>query len=103
MKLEKMTIADVLQLPQYRTQLNAILDELRILRYKEKRAGATAAHPIDKLIDSELWNVKKFIPMFEAVMSRTLDTSASVRRIILQIGLEAFNKTMTKLVKPGTR
>ena len=96
-----MSIADVLKTPEFFKELSKLFGTLSGLRDKARRqtGGALKAHPIDKLIDEGVWEVGKFSVLYAQVLDKVDKThSSTVRAFIRDVGNEAFNKTMAKLI-----
>ena len=97
-----MSIADVLKTPEFFKELSKLLGTLSGSRDKARRqaGGALKAHPIDKLIDEGVWEAGKFSVLYAQVLDKVDKThSSTVRAFIRDVGNEAFNKTMAKLIK----
>lgn len=104
-KVEDLTIADVLQMPLYVSNLQNLLDSLkksrseaRIKAHDERKQ--LCAHPIDKLSKTDIWQSGNFVIAYANVMDKKLQGySANERKFIRDVGTEAFNITMKALIE----
>lgn len=101
MKVKKMTIADVLKTPAFFDNLKVVISDLENTR---RKAGMMAdaplkRHPIDRLQEKGVFEPGKMTVLYASAMDKKLQGySSSERTFILQVGGEAFNKTMKQLI-----
>lgn len=96
-----MTIADVLKTPEYYNNLEVVISDLKNTRKKaEMSANAPLKrHPIDHLQERGVFEPGQMAVLYATAMDKKLQGySSSERQFILQVGGEAFNKTMKQLV-----
>lgn len=84
---------------------NAASEIRKVMASREAAAGRLRpgerlnAHPIDKLNNKGYLNAGNFIVTFARILNKTETTlSSTERKFILLIGMQAFNKTMRKLI-----
>lgn len=104
MKVKELKIEDVLKMELYEKTLKSIVDELQNIRKKARekafRNGDTIiAHPIDRLIEWDVWNVHSLIAEYKDALNKCSARPKAVRDFILDVCTEAFNKTMAKLIE----
>lgn len=96
-----MTIADVLKTPEYYNNLKVVISDLENTR---KKAGMIAdaplkRHPIDRLQEKGVFDPGQMAVLYANAMDKKLHGySSSERQFILQVGGEAFNKTMKQFI-----
>ena len=101
MKVKKMTIADVLKTPAFFDNLKVVISDLENTR---RKAGMMAdaplkRHPIDRLQEKGVFEPGEMTVLYASAMDKKLQGySSSERTFILQVGGEAFNKTMKQLI-----
>lgn len=98
-ELKKMTVADVLKTPEYTDNLQKLLDLLWESRQKARfKAHAhnqeLKTHPIDRLHEDGIWNVKEFIYEYMAVIDKESQYSAAARDYIREVGTSAYINTL---------
>lgn len=102
MEIKKMTIADVLKTPAFYNNLKVVISDLENTR---RKAGMMAdaplkRHPIDRLQERGVFEAGQMAVLYATAMDKKLrGYSSSERNFILQVGNEAFNKTMKQLVE----
>lgn len=102
MEIKKMTIADVLKTPAFYNNLKVVISDLENTR---RKAGMIAdaplkRHPIDRLQERGVFEPGQMAVLYATAMDNKLQGySSSERNFILQVGNEAFNKTMKQLVE----
>lgn len=103
-KVEEMSIEDVVRTPEFFNVLTDILNGLLRLRGEarisaEKVGASLKSHPIDKLVNGEMYSTGRFKQVYMECINKTNRTySATVRNFIISVGNEAFYKTMVKLL-----
>lgn len=101
MEVKEMTIADVLKTPAFYNNLKVVISDLENTR---RKAGMMAdaplkRHPIDRLQERGVFEPGQMTVLYENAMDKKLQGySSSERKFILEVGGEAFNKTMKQFV-----
>lgn len=101
MEVKEMTIADVLKTPAFYNNLKVVIPDLENTR---RKAGMMAdaplkRHPIDRLQERGVFELGQMTVLYANAMDKKLQGySSSERKFILEVGGEAFNKTMKKLI-----
>lgn len=101
MEVKDMTISDVLKTPEFYNNLNMVISDLQIIRRKaEKSANAPLKrHPIDRLQEKGVFEPGQMTVLYASAMDKKLQGySSSERTFILNVGGEAFNKTMKQFI-----
>lgn len=96
-----MTIADVLKTPAFYNNLKVVISDLENTRRKaEMMADAPLKrHPIDRLQGKGVFEPGQMTVLYVSAMDKKLQGySSSERTFILNVGGEAFNKTMKQFV-----
>lgn len=102
MEVKEMTIADMLKTPAFYNNLKVVISDLENIR---RKAGMMAdaplkRHPIDRLQERGVFEPGQMAVLYATAMDKKLQGySSSERQFILQVGGEAFNKTMKQLIK----
>lgn len=101
MKVEEMTISDVLKTPEFYNNLKVVISDLKNIR---RNAGISAnaplkRHPIDRLQEKGVFEPGQMTVLYALAMDKKLQGySSNERKFILEVGGEAFNITMKQLV-----
>lgn len=101
MEVKDMTISDVLKTPEFYNNLKVVISDLENTR---RNAGISAnaplkRHPIDRLQEKGVFEPGKMTVLYASAMDKKLQGySSSERTFILNVGGEAFNKTMKQFV-----
>ena len=101
MEVKDMTISDVLKTPEFYNNLNMVISDLQITRRKaEISANAPLKrHPIDRLQEKGVFEPGQMTVLYASAMDKKLQGySSSERTFILNVGGEAFNKTMKQFI-----
>lgn len=101
MEVKDMTISDVLKTPEFYNNLNMVISDLQMTRRgAEISANAPLKrHPIDRLQEKGVFEPGKMTVLYASAMDKKLQGySSSERTFILNVGGEAFNKTMKQFV-----
>ena len=100
-ELKDMTISDVLKTPEFYNNLKVVISDLGNIR---RNAGISAnaplkRHPIDRLQEKGVFEPGQMTVLYASAMDKKLKGySSSERTFILNVGGEAFNKTMKQFV-----
>lgn len=100
-ELKDMTISDVLKTPEFYNNLKVVISDLGNTR---RKAGMMAdaplkQHPIDRLQEWGVFEPGQMTVLYANAMDKKLQGySSSERKFILEVGGEAFNITMQKLI-----
>ena len=101
MEVKDMTISDVLKTPEFYNNMNMVISDLQITR-REAEISANAPlkrHPIDRLQEKGVFEPGQMTVLYASAMDKKLQGySSSERTFILNVGGEAFNKTMKQFV-----
>lgn len=101
MEVKEMTISDVLKTPEFYNNLKVVISDLENIR-RNARISANAPlkrHPIDRLQERGVFEPGQMTVLYENAMDKQLQGySSAERNFILQIGGEAFNKTMKRFI-----
>ena len=101
MEVKEMTIADVLKTPEFYNNLKVVISDLENTR---REAGMMAdaplkRHPIDRLQEKGVFEPGQMTVLYASAMDKKLKGySSSERTFILNVGGEAFYKTMKQFV-----
>lgn len=99
-ELKDMTISDVLKTPEFYNNLKVVISDLENTR---RNAGISANAPLkrhlDRLQEKEVFEPGQMTVLYASAMDKKLQGySSSERTFILNVGGEAFNKTMKQFV-----
>ena len=103
MDLKEMKVRDVLQLEEFRRQLEDVMSgevaNQNKAAYDASKAGARLSRtPLDRLREKGAWETDKMIDYFANVLNKSLiGFGAGERLYIHLVGMEAFKRTMAKL------
>lgn len=101
MEVKDMTISDALKTPEFYNNLNMVISDLQITR-REAEISANAPlkrHPIDRLQEKGVFEPGQMTVLYASAMDKKLQGySSSERTFVLNVGGEAFNKTMKQFV-----
>ena len=106
MEVKEMTIADVLKTPAFYNNLKVVISDLENIR---RKAGMMAdaplkRHPIDRLQERGVFEPGQMTVLYANAMDKKCrEYSSSERQFILQVGGEAFNKTMKQFAAKEKR
>ena len=101
MEVKDMTISDVLKTPEFYNNMKVVISDLENTR---RKAGMMAdaplkRHPIDRLQEKGVFEPGQMTVLYASAMDKKLQGySSSERTFILNVGGEAFNKTMKRFV-----
>jgi adenine C2-methylase RlmN of 23S rRNA A2503 and tRNA A37 len=102
MEVKDMTISDVLKTPEFYNNLKVVISDLENTRRKAGMSenAPLKRHPIDHLQERGVFEPGQMAVLYATAMDKKLQGySSSERQFILQVGGEAFNKTMKQLIK----
>jgi hypothetical protein len=100
-EVKDMTISDVLKTPEFYNNLKVVISDLENTR---RNAGMMAdaplkRHVIDRLQERGVFEPGQMAVLYATAMDKKLQGYANAERcFILQVGGEAFNKTMKQFV-----
>lgn len=101
MEVKEMTISDVLKTPEFYNNLKVVISDLENIR-RNARISANAPlkrHPIDRLQERGVFEPGQMTVLYANAIDKKLQGySMSERTFILNVGGEAFNKTMKQFV-----
>ena len=107
MDLKEMKVRDVLQLEEFKRQLEDVMSgevaNQNKAAYDASKAGARLSRtPLDRLREKGAWETDKMIDYFANVLNKSLiGFGAGERLYIHLVGMEAFKRTMAKLKEGG--
>ena len=103
MDLKEMKVRDVLQLEEFKRQLEDVMsgevENQNKAAYDASKAGARLSRtPLDRLREKGAWDVESMTDYFANVLNKSLiGFGAGERQYIYLVGMEAFKRTMKKL------
>ena len=103
MDLKEMKVRDVLQLEEFKRQLEDVMsgevENQNKAAYDASKAGARLSRtPLDRLREKGAWDVESMTDYFANVLNKSLiGFGAGERQYIYLVGMEAFKRTITKL------
>lgn len=101
MEVKEMTIADVLKKPEFYNNMKVVISDLENTRKKAAMMANAPLkrHPIDRLQERGVFEPGQMTVLYANAMDKKLQGySSAERNFILQIGGEAFNKTIKYLL-----
>lgn len=104
-KVEDMTMQEIIETEVFAMELQKNLDAFERSR-KEARKKANnplKAHPIDKLIKDDEWNVKTMTELYVQCCYKECKRSANERVFIAMIGNFAYDRTKVILQENETK
>lgn len=97
MEIKKMTISDVIKTHEFYHKMNVVITDL--INVRRNAIAPLKRHPIDRLQERGVFEPGQMTVLYANAMDKKLQGySSSERNFILQVGNEAFNKTMKQLV-----
>lgn len=99
------TVDDIIRLPQFKTHMSRVLQELNDQRAKDavkagKQKGRLKSHPIEHLQDEGVFNADNMQELYLHAIQKTLiGYSQRERTFIRDVGQMAYNRTMIQLCK----
>lgn len=100
-ELKGMTISDVLKTPEFYNNMKVVISDLENTRKKAAMMANAPLkrHPIDRLQEKGVFEPGQMTVLYASAMDKKLQGySSSERTFILNVGGEAFNKTMKQLI-----
>lgn len=102
--VKEMTIADVLETPEWQKNVSKIIEQIEKMRLKAANAARKAdrklkANPTDRIIEKDLLNVEKITELYTEILEKRCKLSSIERTVVFAIGMDAYNKTMKELTK----
>lgn len=99
-KVADLKIIDVINTDLFQRNLKNTISQLIETRKMAGTGGVLRRHPIDRLQERGVFEYRKLTVLYEAIIDKKLKGySSSERQFIMQVGNEAFNKTMKKLIE----
>ena len=101
MQVKEMKIADVLVTEEYYKNIKNVIANLRKIREdaRKKSNNNLRRHAIDRLEEKGVFEPGQLTQLYAEAMDKKLQGySSEERKFILQVGGEAFNKTMKELL-----
>jgi hypothetical protein len=96
MEIKKMTISDVIKTREFYHKMNVVITDL--INVRRNAIAPLKRHPIDRLQERGVFDPGQMTVLYANAMDKKLQGySSSERNFILQVGNEAFNKTMKQL------
>lgn len=98
-----MTIGDVLKLPEFRENLQAVMAAIRKDREQARERAQRVdndlkRHPIDTLIEIGYWNANTMTAIYSQICDKKSSLSASLRKFVYDVCTDAFNNTIKKML-----
>lgn len=98
-----MTIGDVLKLPVYKENLQAVMAAVNKSRKEANERAIEQGrklkrHPIDTLIEIGYWNANTLIALYTQICDKTCGLASELRKFVFDVCTDAFNKTIKKLL-----
>lgn len=98
MEIKKMTISDVIRTREFYHKMNVVITDL--INVRRNAFAPLKRHPIDRLQERGVFEPGQMTVLYANAMDKKLQGySSSERNFILQVGNEAFNKTMKQLAE----
>ena len=101
MEVKEMKIADVLVTNEFYKNIKNVITNLRRIREdaREKSKNNLRRHVLDRLEERGVFEPGQLTQLYAEAMDKRLQGySSEERKFILQVGGEAFNKTMKELL-----
>nr|UVM82195.1 MAG: hypothetical protein [Bacteriophage sp.] len=97
-EVKEMTISDVIKTREFYHKMNVVITDL--INVRRNAFAPLKRHPIDRLQERGVFEPGQMTVLYANAMDKKLQGySSSERNFILQVGNEAFNKTMKQLVE----
>lgn len=98
-----MTIGDVLKLPEYKENLQAVMAAIRKDREQARERAKwidtdLKRHPIDTLNEIGYWNANTMIALYTQICDKKCGLASALRKFVFDVCTDAFNKTIKKLL-----
>lgn len=95
-----MTISDVIKTREFYHKMKVVITITYLINVRRYAIAPLKRHPIDRLLERGVFEPGKMTVLYANAMDKKLQGySSSERNFILQVGNEAFNKTMKQLVE----
>ena len=104
MKVSEMTIGDVLKLPEFKENLQAVMAAIKKDRWIAKENAYHARnelkrHPIDTLDEIGYWEANTMIALYTQICDKTCGLSSALRKFVFDVCTDAFNHTIKKMLE----
>lgn len=103
MKLEDLKVIDIIQMPQFENNIQALIKDLHLTRTKIMDGSPYVQFkrgPIERLQEKKVFGPKALAALYAKVVDKTINTSeypSALRTFIKGIGDEAFHRTYVEL------
>lgn len=103
MKVADLKVIDVIQMPRFENNIEALIKDLFLTRTKimnEHPGVQFKRGPIERLQEKKVFGPKALAALYAKVVDKTIDTNeypSVLRTFIKGIGDEAFHRTMIEL------
>jgi hypothetical protein len=103
MKPEDLKVIDIIQMPQFKKHIWALIKDLYLTRTKimnEHPGIRFKRGPVERLQEKKVFKPKALAALYAKVVDRTINTSeypSALRTFIKRIGDEAFYRTYVEL------
>lgn len=103
MKLEDLKVIDIIQMPQFKKHIEALIKDLYLTRRKIMNRSSYVQFkrgPIERLQEKKVFGPKALAALYAKIVDKTINTSeypSTLRTFIKGIGDEAFHRTYIEL------
>lgn len=103
MKLEDLKVIDIIQMPQFKKHIEALIKDLYLTRRKIMNGSPYVQFkrgPIERLQEKKVFGPKALAALYAKIVDKTINTSeypSTLRTFIKGIGDEAFHRTYIEL------
>lgn len=99
MKVKDLTVLDVIKHPLFLKNIENIIEKIKETRIIARTNGALKRHPIDHLQERHVFIPEEMTVLYAKAIDKDLKGySSSERKFVLEVGDEAFKKTMKQLI-----
>lgn len=107
-KIEKMSVAELVATEEYRSNLDKVIEDICGIRLKlaneaRRRDRKLKRHPFDRLLEEADLSPEALGKMFLAALEKKLDRPVVIRDLVMNIGMEAYKRTMDAEVKKNPK
>lgn len=103
MKLEDLRVIDIIQMPQFEKNIEALIKDLYLIRTNIMNGSPRVQFkrgPIERLQEKKVFWPKALAALYAKVVDKAINTSeypSTLRTFIKRIGDEAFHRTYVEL------